>query len=118
MYLDEQGAPAGAGTGWQVDANQVRDFAAAVDQVRADLNRIAGAVNEMSTPDYAPLLGTSPVGQQLAEKFSDRMGSEHGLRGHLDVALAQVGDFVTSAEKTAASYLAMDDDSAQGYRYS
>ncbi len=71
MYLDEQ-SPA-AGSGWQVEADQVRAFAAAVDQVRADLNKIAQKVNEMSTPNYAPLLGISPVGQQMAEKFSDRM---------------------------------------------
>ena len=115
MYVDEQG---GAGSGWQVDPDRVRDFAAAVEEVRAHLDVISREVTGMSTPDYAPMLGTSPVGQELAEKFSDRMGSADGLRGHLDTALANVENFVTSAEKTAASYLQMDGDSAQGYRYS
>jgi hypothetical protein len=120
MYLDEQspdasGAPA---SGWQVDPAQVRDFAAAVDQVRRDLNRISSEVNTMSTPNYAPMLGTSPVGQELAEKFTDRMGSEDGLRGLLDAALKRMDEFVTAAEKTAAAYQAHDEGSAAGFRSS
>jgi hypothetical protein len=118
MYLDEQTPDTGSASGWQVDANQVRDFAAAVEQVRADLNRISKEVNEMSTPNYAPLLGTSPVGQQLADKFADRMGSEHGLRGLLNAALKNMEEFVSSAEKTAATYQQTDEDAAAGMRYS
>jgi hypothetical protein len=116
MYLDE--GTGSSGSGWQVDPAQVRDFAAAVDQVRADLDKISKHVNEMSAPNYAPLLGTSPVGQQLAEKFTDRMGAEHGLRGLLDTALKNVDEFVTSAEKTAAGYQGTDEDRASGFRYS
>jgi len=117
MYLDEQspdpsGAPAST---WQVDPAQVRDFAAAVDKVRADLNRISNEVNTMSTPNHAPLLGTSPAGQELAEKFTDRMGGEDGLRGLLDTALKRMDEFVTAAEKTAAAYQAHDEDSAAGF---
>src|SRR2546430_3901124 len=118
MYLDEQTPDTGSAGGWQVDADRVRDFRAAVEQVRADLNAIAKEVNEMSTPNYAPLLGTSPVGQQLAEKFTDRMGAEHGLRGLLNAALKNMDEFVSSAEKTAATYQQTDEDHASGMRYS
>jgi hypothetical protein len=118
MYLDGQTPDSGSASGWQVDADQVRDFAAAVDQVRADLDKISKEVNEMSTPNYAPLLGTSPVGQELAAKFSDRMGAEHGLRGLLNQALKNVDEFIQSAEKTAAAYQASDQGSASGFRYS
>ena len=118
MYVEDQGAPNGAGTGWTVEPDQVRDFANAVDQVRAHLNAISSEVNEMSTPSYSALLGTSPVGQELSEKFNDRMGSDGGLRGQLQVALQRMEEFVTSAEKTAAAYQAHDEDSAQGLRYS
>jgi len=118
MYLDEQAPDTGSAGGWRVDPDQVRDFAAAVDQVRADLNRISTQVNNMSTPNYAPLLGTSPVGQQLAEKFADRMGADHGLRGLLDSALKNVDEFVASAERTAAAYQETDEDNATGLRYS
>jgi hypothetical protein len=118
MYLDEQTPDTGSAGGWQVDAAQVREFAAAVEQVRADLDKISKTVNGMSTPNYAPLLGTSPVGQQMAEKFTDRMGAEHGLRGLLDTALKNVDEFVASAEKTAATYQATDEDRATGFRYS
>ena len=119
MYLDEQSPDVSTpGNGWTVDPAQVRDFAAAVEQVRADLNRISNEVNTMSTPNYAPMLGTSPVGQELAEKFTDRMGSEDGLRGLLDAALKRMDEFVTAAEKTAAAYVAHDEGSATGFRNS
>lgn len=118
MYVDEPGATPTGSTGWQVEPDQVRDFAAAVEQVRADLNAITREVSEMSGPAYAPMLGTSPVGRQLADKFNDRMGSERGLRGQLEVALKRMEEFVASAEKTAAAYQATDEDSAQGLQYS
>lgn len=119
MYLDDTGqAGSGAVGGWQVDPDRVRDFAAAVEQVRAALGGLADRVTEMSGADYAPMLGTSPVGQQMADKFVDRMGSEQGLRGQLTVALRHLENFVASAEKTAAAYQGTDADSAQGLRYS
>jgi hypothetical protein len=117
MYLDEQSPDAGSAGGWQVDPAQVRDFAAAVEQVRADLNAISKEVNEMSAPNYAAMLGTSPVGQELSEKFADRMGAEHGLRGLLNTALKNMDEFVASAEKTAAGYQQTDQDSAAGFGY-
>lgn len=118
MYLDDTNQPgSGSAGGWQVEPDQVRDFAAAVDQVRTHLNAISGEVNEMSSPSYAPMLGTSPVGQQMAEKFSDRMGSETGLRGQLEVALKRMDEFVASAELTAATYQQTDGDNARAFRY-
>jgi hypothetical protein len=121
MYLDEQSpdpASTGMSGGWQVDPDRVRDFVAAVEQIRADLKAIRTEVDFLSSPTYVPMLGTSPVGRQMSEKFVDRMGSEDGLRGLLDTALKQVEEFVTSAEKTAASYQAHDEDHAMDYRYS
>ncbi|OLF04260.1 hypothetical protein BLA60_41655, partial [Actinophytocola xinjiangensis] len=103
--------------GWSVDPEHVREFARAVEAVRADLAAITREVEELSTPNYAPLLGTSPVGQQMADKFTDRMGSESGLRGQLNVALLRMEEFVASAEHTAARYLATDEDNATGLRY-
>lgn len=114
MYVDNAG---GSGSGWAVDPDQVREFARAVEAVRADLMAITREVEDLATPDYAPLLGTSPVGLELAEKFSDRMGSEHGLRGQLHVALQRMEEFVTSAEHTASQYLQTDQDNAAGLRY-
>ena len=65
----------------------------------------------------AAMLGTSPVGQELAEKFTDRMGSERGLRGQLNVALERMEEFISSAEKTASQYLQTDDDNASKLRF-
>lgn len=115
MYVDEGPATPTAlpsGGAWQVEPDQVRDFAAAVEQVRADLNKIVSEVEDLSTPNYAPMLGTSPVGQELAEKFTDRMGSERGLRGQLNTALTRMEEFVASAERTAAGYQNTDEDNA------
>jgi len=115
MYVDEGTASPTAlpsSGGWQVDPDQVRDFAAAVEQVRADLDKIVREVDDLSTPNYAPMLGTSPVGQELADKFTDRMGSERGLRGHLNTALTRMEEFVASAERTAAGYQNTDQDNA------
>jgi hypothetical protein len=114
MYVEDSAQSAG---GWAVDPDQVRDFAAAVEQVRAHLNTVSGEVGELSSPDYAPMLGTSPVAVEMAEKFTDRMGSEAGLRGQLETALKQMDEFVRSAEQTAASYQATDEDRATGFRY-
>jgi hypothetical protein len=116
MYVDDATASSGTG-GWQVEPEQVREFARAVEAVRADLEAITREVEDLSTPNYAPLLGTSPVGQELAEKFTDRMGSERGLRGQLNVALERMEEFISSAEKTASQYLQTDDDNASKLRF-
>lgn len=117
MYVDEGSGPAGAASGWAVDPGQVKAFAAAVADVRKHLDRITSEVADLSTPDYAPMLGTSPVGQELAEKFTDRMGSERGLRGQLNVAVAHMTEFVLAAEHTAATYLQVDADNASKMNY-
>ena len=45
MYVDGQ---VGSSGGWQVDPAQVREFAAAVEKVRADLNRINSEVSSLA----------------------------------------------------------------------
>jgi hypothetical protein len=114
MYVDD----AASAGGWAVDASQVQAFADAVGEVRRQLDIITGEVEDLSTPNYAPMLGTSPVGQELAEKFTDRMGSERGLRGQLNVAVAHMEEFVVAAENTAASYLESDFSGADSFKYS
>ncbi|MGQ0838253.1 hypothetical protein [Actinokineospora sp.] len=99
-------------SGWQVEPERVREFAAAVEEVRGDLDAIFAEVAELATPAYQPMLGTSPVGQELAEKFNDRLGGETGLRGQLDTALKRMEEFVASAEKSAANYQQSDDHAA------
>jgi hypothetical protein len=116
MYVDD---PSGGGSasGWAVDPAQVQAFADAVADVRRQLDTITGEVEDLSTPDFAPMLGTSSVGQELAEKFADRLGSEKGLRGQLNLAVAHMEEFVTAAEHTASTYLQTDDDNAATYKY-
>ena len=116
MYVDDPSVSTSA-AGWAVDPGQVRGFAEAVAEVRRHLDRVTGEVEDLSTPDYAPMLGTSPVGQELAEKFTDRMGSEMGLRGQLNVAVAHMEEFVLAAEKSAATYLQVDADNATKLKY-
>jgi hypothetical protein len=114
MYVDDEPSSAG---GWEVDPAQVQAFAQAVADVREQLDFITREVEELSTPNYAPMLGTSPVGQELAEKFTDRMGSEKGLRGQLNVAVAHMEEFVLAAENTARTYLQVDTDNASKMNY-
>ncbi|PPK70093.1 hypothetical protein V5P93_001029 [Actinokineospora auranticolor] len=115
MYVDEPGSNSAAGSGWQVEPEQVREFAAAVAEVRADLDEIFAEVAELTSPAYLPMLGTSPVGQQLAEKFNDRLASESGLKGQLETALQRMEEFVSSAERTANHYEQSDTANAQRY---
>jgi hypothetical protein len=117
MYVDSSGEPTSAAGGWSVDPSQVQVFAAAVADLRRQLDLVTREVEDLSTPDYAPMLGTSPVGQELAEKFTDRMGSETGLRGQLNLAVAHMEEFVLAAEHTAATYLQTDADNATTMNY-
>ncbi|GAA3063769.1 hypothetical protein [Actinokineospora globicatena] len=103
------------GGGWHVEPDQVREFAAAVEEVRADLNSIFAEVAELATPAYLPMLGTSPVGQELSEKFTERLAGETGLKGQLEEALRRMEEFVASAERSAAGYQDSDDNSAQRF---
>jgi hypothetical protein len=115
MYTEEPAG--GVGGDWQVEPEQVRAFAAAVEQVRSDLAKVTSEVAQMSTPNYAPMLGTSPVGQELAEKFTDRMGGEQGLRGQLNTALARMEEFIASAERSAAQYQQVDEDNSTKLKF-
>lgn len=117
MYIDDTGDTSGSSAGWVVDPAQVQAFADAVADVRQQLDTITGEVENLTAPDFAPMLGTSSVGQELAEKFADRLGSERGLRGQLNLAVAHMNDFVTAAEHTAGTYLQTDDDNAVTYKY-
>ncbi|WP_026422323.1 hypothetical protein [Actinokineospora inagensis] len=119
MYVDEPDAGGSdrvpAGAGWHVRPEQVREFAAAVAEVRADLDAIFADVAELTQPAYQPMLGTSPVGQELADKFTGRLAGDSGLKDQLDEALRRMAEFVASAEKTAAAYQDSDGDSAQRF---
>lgn len=117
MYVDDT-SDSGSASGWAVDPAQVQAFAQAVADVRRQLDTITREVGDLSNPDYAPMLGTSPVGQELAEKFADRLGSERGLRGQLTLAVAHMEEFVRAAEHTASTYLQADADNADSYKYS
>lgn len=101
-----------SGGQWTVEPDQVNAFASAIVQVRAYLDKVRDQVDELSGPDYQPRLGTSPTGEQLARKFNDRLTSDAGLAGQLRIALKNLEDFVSSAEKTAATYLETDNASA------
>lgn len=116
MYVDDAAGTA-SGAGWAVDSDQVQAFADAVADVRRQLNFITGEVEDLATPNYAPMLGTSPVGQELAEKFTDRLGSEKGLRGQLNIAVAHMEEFVLAAENTATTYLQTDADNAATFKF-
>jgi hypothetical protein len=117
MYVDEPTGSTSSG-GWSVDPTQVQAFADAVADVRLQLDRVTGEVEELSTPAYAPMLGTSPVGQELAEKFTDRLGSEKGLRGQLNLAVSHMEEFVLAAEHTASTYQQVDADNLTKFDYS
>jgi hypothetical protein len=97
-----------AGEGWSVSPEQVREFAAAVAQVKADLDAVRREVEDFKDPGLLPMLGTSPPAQELSQKFGDRIAGENGLAGQLQTALSNLQDFVDSAEKTAAKYQEVD----------
>jgi hypothetical protein len=116
MYVDGPTDTTSA-AGWQVDPSQVQAFAAAVADVRQQLNKITSEVGDLATPNFAPMLGTSPVGQELAEKFTDRLGSEKGLRGQLDTAVRHMEEFVQAAENTARTYTQVDTNNLTKFDY-
>lgn len=99
--------------GWQVEPEQVRTFAAAVAEVRADLEHLRRAAQEVAAAP--PLLGTSPVGDGLAAKFVDRAGND-GLVGELNRVITQMEAFVSSAERTVAEYRERDTTAARTLR--
>src|SRR5882757_2650319 len=90
--------PAG---GWDVDTHRLRTFSEAVVRARSYLDSVQKRVERMQGTELTPQLGTSPVGEQLAKKFDDRLNSTDGLRAMLAEAMTRMDRFVTSAEQAA-----------------
>jgi hypothetical protein len=99
--------------GWQVEPSQLRAFAEKVSEVRAGLEHVRLAASELGV-DPAQL-GTSPVGDGLTAKFSDRAGAD-GLIGELNKVINQVDAFVTSAQQTVVEYEERDAAAADSLR--
>ncbi|WNV82458.1 hypothetical protein [Umezawaea sp. Da 62-37] len=112
MYTQESSSAGG----WQVEPDQVKDFAVAVAEVRGHFEAMRRDAEELMHPANTPHMGTSPVGSALSDKFTDRLAGADGLLDQLGVALDRMGEFVTSAEQTAARYRADDADSAHSLR--
>ncbi|WP_424184393.1 hypothetical protein ACOBQX_21095 [Actinokineospora sp. G85] len=89
---------------WDVDPDKLAGFAAAVEFARLGLAQVQSRVELMQGEAYTPQLGTSPVGQQLARKFDDRLNGDNGLRGLLAEAMRRMDQFIESAEKVRDSY--------------
>jgi hypothetical protein len=96
--------PAEKAGGWEVDPDRLRSFTDAVVRARSYLDAVEAKVNRMQGAELTPQIGTSPVGQQLAKKFDDRLNSADGLRARLVEAMTRMDDFVSSAEKAASTY--------------
>ena len=90
--------------GWDVDTHRLRTFGEAVVRARSYLDSVQKRVERMQGAELTPQLGTSPVGEQLAKKFDDRLNSADGLRAMLTEAMTRMDRFVTSAEQAARSY--------------
>ncbi len=98
---------------WDIDPEKLHGFAMAVTSARFGLAAVQSRVERMQGDGYTPKLGTSPVGQQLAKKFDDRLNGANGLRGLLSEAMRRMDQFIESAEKARDSYRDVD-DSARG----
>jgi hypothetical protein len=121
MYDDSPNAPITGSRitgdqGWEVTPEMVREFAAAVAQVKADIDAVRQEVAEFRDPALAPMLGTSPPARELSEKFADRIAGDAGLAGQLETALANLQEFVDGAERTAAKYQETDAVARDGFR--
>lgn len=103
-------------SGWQVQPDQVRDFAGAVAEVRAHFEALRSDAEELMHPSNSPRMGTSPVGTGLSDKFNDRLGGADGLLEQLGVALGRMDEFVESAEQTAARYVHEDATASDTFR--
>jgi hypothetical protein len=97
-------APTTQTGGWEVDPDRLRSFGDAVVRARSYLDAVQMKVDRMQGAELTPQLGTSPVGEQLAKKFDDRLNSTDGLRAMLTEAMKRMDTFVASAEKAAKSY--------------
>jgi hypothetical protein len=107
-------APAQTG-GWEVDPDRLRSFGDAVVRARSYLDAVRMKVDRMQGAELTPQLGTSPVGEQLAKKFDDRLNSTDGLRAMLTEAMKRMETFVSSAEKAATSYEDVEQNAVQTF---
>ncbi|MBC6450381.1 hypothetical protein [Actinokineospora xionganensis] len=98
---------------WDVDTDKLTGFAMAVTSARFGLAAVQARVERMQGDEYTPKLGTSPVGQQLAKKFDDRLNGEAGLRGLLAEAMRRMDQFIESAEKVRDTYRETEADAQQ-----
>lgn len=103
-------------SGWAVDTREVRAFGDAVVRARSFLDAVQMKIERMQGAELTPQIGTSPVGQQLARKFDDRLNSTDGLRAMLAEAMRRMDTFVASAEEAAKSYEDMDETGREGYQ--
>jgi hypothetical protein len=108
-------APVGKPDGWEVDSHELRSFTDAVVRARSYLDTVQAKVDRMQGAELTPQLGTSPVGQQLAKKFDDRLNSVDGLRAMLVEAMKRMEDFVTSAEKAARTYEELEENTVDTF---
>ncbi|MGH3864173.1 hypothetical protein [Actinokineospora sp.] len=98
---------------WDVDTDKLTGFAMAVTSARFGLAAVQARVERMQGDEYTPKLGTSPVGQQLAKKFDDRLNGDAGLRGLLAEAMRRMDQFIESAEKVRDTYSETEADTEQ-----
>jgi hypothetical protein len=108
-------APATQTGGWEVDPDRLRAFGDAVVRARSYLDAVQMKVNRMQGAELTPQLGTSPVGEQLAKKFDDRLNSADGLREMLTEAMKRMDTFVASAEKAAKSYEEVEQNAVETF---
>lgn len=101
------------GQGWEVEPERLRSFTDAVVRARSYLDAVQMKVERMQGPEYVPRLGTSPVGQQLAKKFEDRLNAPDGLRAMLAEAMRRMDEFVASAEQVVKNYEETDEQVAE-----
>jgi hypothetical protein len=112
MYVQESSSAGG----WQVQPEQVKDFALAVAEVRGHFEALRRDAEELMHPSNSPRMGTSPVGSALSDKFTDRLAGADGLLDQLGVALGRMDEFVESAEQTVARYRGDDAAGADSLR--
>ncbi|WP_169514569.1 hypothetical protein [Actinokineospora enzanensis] len=103
------GKPANSTGFWDVDLDKLRGFSVAVSSARFGLAAVQSRVERMQGDAHTPKLGTSPVGQQLAKKFDDRLNGSNGLRGLLAEAMRRMDQFIESAEKIRDGYRDVDE---------
>jgi hypothetical protein len=103
--------------GWDVDTYRLRTFGETVVRARSYLDSVQKRVERMQGAELTPQLGTSPVGEQLAKKFDDRLNSADGLRAMLAEAMKRMDRFVTSAEQAARSYEEADQVAAENLEH-